>query len=121
MSKPMTAALAAVLLAGCATTPATKPATGAAKPDLGFAADPYPSTYARVIGPAVLLQHATVLTGTGTRLDDADVLMRDGKIVAVGNASTHPPTQCGWTRPASGSPPASSTCIRTWACIPARA
>ena len=90
MSKPMTAALAAVLLAGCATTPATKPATGAAKPDLGFAADPYPSTYARVIGPAVLLQHATVLTGTGTRLDDADLLMRDGKIVAVGNAIDAP-------------------------------
>ena len=90
MSKPMTAALAAVLLAGCATTPATKPATGAAKPDLGFAADPYPSTYARVIGPAVLLQHATVLTGTGTRLDDADLLMRDGKIVAIGNAIDAP-------------------------------
>src|SRR5690606_17515714 len=48
-------------------------------------ADPYPSTYRRVASPPVLLQHATVLTGTGTRLDDADVLMRDGRIVAVGN------------------------------------
>ena len=90
MSKPMTAALAAVLLAGCATAPDTKPATGEAKPDLGFAADPYPSTYARVAGPAVLLQRAPVLTGTGTRLDNADVLMRDGKIVAVGNAIDAP-------------------------------
>ena len=90
MSKPKIAALAAVLLAGCATAPDTKPATGEAKPDLGFAADPYPSTYARVAGPAVLLQRATVLTGTGTRLDNADVLMRDGKIVAVGNAIDAP-------------------------------
>ena len=90
MSKPKIAALAAVLLAGCATAPATKPATGDAKPALGFAADPYPSTYARVAGPAVLLQRATVLTGTGTRLDNADVLMRDGKIVAVGNAIDAP-------------------------------
>ena len=90
MSKPKIAALAAVLLAGCATAPTTKPATGDAKPDLGFAADPYPSTYARVAGPAVLLQRATVLTGTGTRLDNADVLMRDGKIVAVGNAIDAP-------------------------------
>ena len=84
MSKPMTAALAAVLLAGCATTSIPKP-TGAVKPDLGYATDPYPGTYTRIAGPPVLLQHATVLTGTGTRLDDADVLMRDGKIVAVGN------------------------------------
>ena len=81
--KTTTAALAAVLLAGCATTTAPKP-SGDAKADLGFAADPYPGTYQRIKGPPVLLQHATVLTGTGTRLDDADVLMRDGRIVAVG-------------------------------------
>ena len=82
--KTTTAALAAVLLAGCATTTAPKP-SGDARADLGFAADPYPGTYQRIKGPPVLLQHATVLTGTGTRLDDADVLMRDGKIVAVGS------------------------------------
>ena len=81
--KTTTAALAAVLLAGCASTPTSKPASDA-KPDLGYAADPYPGTYQRIAGPPVLLQHATVLTGTGTRLDDADVLMRDGRIVAVG-------------------------------------
>ncbi|MGV8922862.1 MAG: amidohydrolase [Thermomonas sp.] len=83
--KTMTAALAVALLAGCASTPSTKTAT-TAKPDLGFALDPYPSTYQRVASSAVLLQHATVLTGTGQRLEDADVLMRDGRIVAVGTA-----------------------------------
>ena len=84
MTKPLTTALAVALLAGCASTPPPKPANPDAKPDLGFAADPYPSTYRRVMSPPVLIQHATVLTGTGTRLDNADVLLRDGKIVAVG-------------------------------------
>ena len=80
--KRLTAALAVALLAGCAGAPQKPAAT--AKP-YDFAADPYPSTYQRVMSPPVLIQHATVLTGTGTRLDNADVLMRDGKIVAVGN------------------------------------
>ncbi len=84
MKARLTAALAVALLAGCASAPPPKSADAGAKPDLGFAADPYPSTYKRIMGPAVLLQHATVLTGTGTRLDNADVLMRDGKILAVG-------------------------------------
>ncbi|HTL15576.1 MAG TPA: amidohydrolase [Thermomonas sp.] len=87
MSKPITAALAAALLAGCAAAP-QKPAAPATPYD--FAADPYPSTYQRVASPPVLLQHATVLTGTGARLEDADVLMRDGRIVAVGTALDAP-------------------------------
>ena len=82
--KTMTAAIAVALLAGCASTAPTK--TNTAKPDLGFEMDPYPSTYQRVTSPAVLLQHATVLTGTGQRIENADVLMRDGRIVAVGTA-----------------------------------
>ena len=81
------ASLAAAVIAGCASTPSsTSPdTTTGAKPDAGFTADPYPSTYRRVMSPPVLLQGATVLTGTGSRLDSADVLMRDGRIVAVGN------------------------------------
>ena len=80
------ASLAAAVIAGCASTPSsTSPdTTTGAKPDAGFTADPYPSTYRRVMSPPVLLQGATVLTGTGSRLDSADVLMRDGRIVAVG-------------------------------------
>ena len=85
MSNPLTAALAAALLAGCASAPPPKTADAGARPDLGLTADPYPSTYKRVMSPPVLLQRATVLTGNGQRLDAADVLMRDGRIVAVGN------------------------------------
>ena len=68
-----TAALAAPLAAV---------ATGAAPSR--FVQDPYPSTYAAVASGPVLIRGATVLTGTGERLEGADVLMRDGRIVSVG-------------------------------------
>jgi imidazolonepropionase-like amidohydrolase len=45
---------------------------------------PYESRYKALGGETTLLTGATVLTGTGERLDDADVLFSDGKIVAVG-------------------------------------
>jgi imidazolonepropionase-like amidohydrolase len=47
---------------------------------------PFVSTYAPLPAEPTLLRNATVLTGTGERLDGADVLMRDGKIAAVGTA-----------------------------------
>ena len=47
-------------------------------------AKPYPSTYQRIGSAPVLIRNATVLTGTGERLDGADVLMREGKIAGVG-------------------------------------
>jgi imidazolonepropionase-like amidohydrolase len=45
---------------------------------------PYASTYAPPAAAPVLIRHATVLTGTGSRLDDGDVLIRDHKIAQVG-------------------------------------
>lgn len=45
---------------------------------------PFASRYAALPSETTLLQGATILTGTGERLDDADVLMQDGKILAVG-------------------------------------
>ena len=87
MSKPLTAAVLAALLAGCASAP-QNPAAPAKSYD--YTANPYPSTYQRVASPPVLLQHATVLTGTGARLEDADVLLRDGVVVAVGSGLDAP-------------------------------
>ena len=86
MLRPLTTALAAVLL--CATAAAaprdnTPPASAAAKSSR-FAQDPYPSTYRAIAAPPVLITNATVLTGTGARLDGADVLLQGGRIVAVG-------------------------------------
>jgi hypothetical protein len=61
-------------------TLAAAPALGASR----FMADPYPSTYRAQPDAPVLIHNATVLTGTGQRLDNADVLLREGRIVAVG-------------------------------------
>ena len=81
MHAPQIAALAAAL--GLAVAGGAASADDAATPS-HFAHDPYPSTYQRVAAPPVLLDNATVLTGTGARLENADVLMADGRIVAVG-------------------------------------
>ncbi|MFC0679498.1 amidohydrolase [Lysobacter korlensis] len=88
MLRPICAALTAALL--CAPAFAADPAP--AKPARGarFIADPYPSTYRPIASAPVLLTGATVLTGTGTRLDNADVLMQDGRIVAVGQGIDAP-------------------------------
>jgi imidazolonepropionase-like amidohydrolase len=51
---------------------------------------PYASTYQAIASAPVLIQHAIVLTGTGERLDDADLLMQDGKIQSVGKGLSAP-------------------------------
>jgi imidazolonepropionase-like amidohydrolase len=84
MLKPLTAALATVLLAACASGPPRADAPDAAGARPSFTDDPYPSTYQRLAAPPVLVAGATVLDGNGGRLDGADVLMADGRIVAVG-------------------------------------
>ena len=47
-------------------------------------ADDYPSTYTPLPSEPTLITHATILTGTGQRLDDASLFIADGKIVFVG-------------------------------------
>ena len=72
MKRPVFATLAAVcLLAACDSGDNDVPA-------------PYGTTYRPLPAEPTLLRGATVLTGTGERLDGADVAMRDGKIAAVG-------------------------------------
>lgn len=51
---------------------------------------PYPSTYQALPSQPTLIQNATVLTGTGEKLEQTDVLMADGKISAVGNDLSAP-------------------------------
>ena len=79
MSRLLSAALAAVLLGGCATTASSGAPSRAASPST-----PYPSTYAPIAAAPVLISGATVLIGDGQRLDGADVLLRDGRVAAVG-------------------------------------
>ena len=46
--------------------------------------DAFPSTYAADEAAPVLIRGATVLTGTGEQLMNTDVLLKDGKISAIG-------------------------------------
>jgi imidazolonepropionase-like amidohydrolase len=57
---------------------------GQAALSVAFAADPYPSTYQAMPSSPVLIRGATVLTGFGTRIDNGDVLIAQGRIEAVG-------------------------------------
>lgn len=50
--------------------------------------NPYPSTYKALPKQNTLIKNATVLTGTGERIDNADVLMTDGKISQIGSGLT---------------------------------
>jgi imidazolonepropionase-like amidohydrolase len=90
------AAACAMAIAGCATgtgaaARASGDGAGAAARSAGIAGSdpasppsPYPSTYRRQPSAAILVAHATVLTATGQRLENASVLLRDGTIAAVG-------------------------------------
>jgi imidazolonepropionase-like amidohydrolase len=51
---------------------------------VAMAAEPFPSTYQVPSSPPLLIQGATVLTGTGERLEATDVLIVNGHIQAVG-------------------------------------
>jgi imidazolonepropionase-like amidohydrolase len=84
--------LAGLALAGCAGT-AARPASSVS-PE-GAAASwqrpQYPSTYQRKPNPPVLIRNATILTAAGPELTHASILLRDGRIVAVGGDISAPP------------------------------
>jgi imidazolonepropionase-like amidohydrolase len=65
-------------------------APGAVRQPLPFTLDPYPSTYQPLPRTDTLITHATILDGAGHRFDDGDVLLRDGKVVAVGRGLAAP-------------------------------
>lgn len=69
--------VAAVLLSACESEPTDDAATA------------FASRYQVRESGATLLRGATVLTGTGVRLENSDVLIDDGKIVEVGEDLSH--------------------------------
>ena len=98
-------ALLAAFLTACATTPAARPITVAPPhltpvpipaqdtanrfpPGSGAVslpnADPFPSTYAAPITRPTLIRNATIMTAAGPTLTGASILLRAGKIVAMG-------------------------------------
>ena len=59
-------------------------ATGCSQGDGDSGPAPYASRYEALPSSPTLLTGATILTGTGERLDDADILLSDGKIARIG-------------------------------------
>lgn len=55
-----------------------------------FEPEPFPSTYEAPDVPATLITHATILDGLGGRLDDGAILLKDGRVAAVGEALEAP-------------------------------
>jgi imidazolonepropionase-like amidohydrolase len=62
-------------------------ATGALSTPL---ADPFPSTYSPFPSRPTVIRNATILTAAGPRIENGSILMRDGKIVAVGTSVDAP-------------------------------
>lgn len=52
--------------------------------------DPFPSRYSVPRGDDMLLRGATILDGAGGRIDGGDILVRGGKIAAVGKSLVNP-------------------------------
>ncbi|NHK28331.1 amidohydrolase [Parvularcula flava] len=48
--------------------------------------NPYPSTYERYASQPTLITGATIYTGTGEKIENGSIFMRDGRIEAVGPA-----------------------------------
>jgi imidazolonepropionase-like amidohydrolase len=57
-----------------------------------WASDPYPSTYAPYPSGTTVIKGATVLTGTGARIDNGTVVIAEGKISSVGGADLAAPS-----------------------------
>ena len=85
------ALLAALALAGCTASTASRPASAAAPgAGRGYNHDPYPSTYKPYPGVPTLVRGATIYDGEGGRIDGGEALFADGRIVAIGKTVAAP-------------------------------
>ena len=88
--RPLLAAFGTVVITACAAQPpAPSPAATQASPEPAGRA-PFSSTYEAPAGPATLIRNATVLTGTGERIEGGDVLLENGVVKALGRALESP-------------------------------
>jgi imidazolonepropionase-like amidohydrolase len=69
-------------------TPPTPPGAGAVSAPN---ADPFPSTYRPIPSGPVAIRNATILTAVGPTITNGTIVLRDGKILAVGANVTVPP------------------------------
>ena len=81
LSLALTACAASGPMKGTNTSKVSVTTSQSISPSTG---SPYPSTYKPAPSAPTLIRGATVLIGNGDRLENADVLLRDGVISAVG-------------------------------------
>ncbi len=87
---PVTVALAALLLSGCASTaqaPAKAPEPAKDSKDIRDTKDPndaYLSTYKPLPSGPVLITNATILTAAGDRIERGSILLQDGRVASIG-------------------------------------
>ncbi|MDB5042266.1 MAG: amidohydrolase [Candidatus Eremiobacteraeota bacterium] len=87
LSSPGLAQQAPAPSAAASPAPGPSPGPGAVSLPL---ADPYPSTYTAFPSRATLIRNVTLLTAAGPVIRNGSILLRNGKIVAVG-ANVAPP------------------------------
>ncbi|MBP9146242.1 MAG: amidohydrolase [Thermoanaerobaculia bacterium] len=97
-SRWLTACMAMLLLSlGCASTAPPAPSRTTAVEASAAVVLPwktdraYASTYRPGAAPSVLIRNATILTAVGDRIEKGSLLIRDGKVVAVGAVVEAPP------------------------------
>lgn len=90
--------LACAVVTGCATgaapaaPPESRDSSGREKVTLPWRDDAaWASTYRPLPSSPVLIANATILTGAGPRIPNGRILLRDGVIEAVGDATLEPP------------------------------
>jgi imidazolonepropionase-like amidohydrolase len=86
-------AAASLALLGCAASgpsgaapQSNKKPVAASAPKAAFNKDPYPSTYKPYAGQPTAVRGVTIFDGEGGRIDHGTILLRDGKVQAVGGA-----------------------------------
>ncbi|MGH7470294.1 MAG: amidohydrolase [Longimicrobiales bacterium] len=99
MSRPPGLVLTLVFLGACRTVqppgrPASPPPPPANPPAATVPAQPdpvaFPSTYAPLPSRPTLIRNATILTANGPAIQNGSLLLRDGKVAAVGATVTAP-------------------------------
>ena len=77
-------------LAGAAAAVPARPPRHAPPPLVEAESDPYPSTYRPAPSAPVVLTGATIFDGAGGRIDNGEVALANGKVVAIGRGIARP-------------------------------
>lgn len=93
MRRLAVAAVAAIVLSGCAASQADRPKSAGGSPKAGLPVidnDPYPSTYKPYASTPTLIRGANIYDGAGGKIIGGEVLMVEGKVAAIGQTVEAP-------------------------------